>query len=165
MHLQGLSRALSNSPLDCSNRPGRKAAGRAVLLPCGAPGFAFRQNKYKKSALPFQQSAYWCTSRDSPAHFRTVRWTVRTGRDARRPDVLFSSLAVHQVLLSGRINIRKAPCHSSRALIGAPPGTRTLGPLIKSQLLSQLTNTNGVVKIPHVVLLPKTAYMFLAHGL
>ena len=53
----------------------------------------------------------------------------------------------------------------SRDFFGALSGTRTRGPLIKSQLLSQLTNTNGVVKIFHVVLLPRTAYKFLAHGL
>ena len=59
----------------------------------------------------------------------------------------------------------KPPTHVGGFFFGAPSGTRTRDPLIKSQLLSQLTNTNGVVKIPHVVLLPKTAYKFLAHGL
>ena len=55
--------------------------------------------------------------------------------------------------------------HCYADLSGAPSGTRTQDLLIKSQLLSQLTNTNGVAKITHVVLLPRTAYKFLAHGL
>src|SRR5699024_5818053 len=60
---------------------------------------------------------------------------------------------------------QKVPSHSAGDLFGAPSWTRTQDPLIKSQLLSQLTNTNGVVKIFHVVLLSRTAYKFLAHGL
>ena len=52
-----------------------------------------------------------------------------------------------------------------KAFFGAPSGTRTQDPLIKSQLLSQMTNTNGVIITPHVNRLPsETADKFLSHG-
>ena len=63
------------------------------------------------------------------------------------------------------IAIKKEPYVFRKALLGAPSGTRTQDPLIKSQLLSQLTNTNGVIKAFHLAFLPlKTADMFLSHG-
>ena len=62
-----------------------------------------------------------------PAHFPTVRRTVGTGRDADRPDVLFSSPMAHQMLLSQRLDIRKTPCFPARRLRGAPDWIRTSG--------------------------------------
>ena len=62
-----------------------------------------------------------------PAHFPTVRRTVGTGRDADRPDVLFSSPMAHQMLLSQRLDIRKTPCFPARRLRGAADRIRTCG--------------------------------------
>ena len=50
------------------------------------------------------------------------------------------------------------------SFVGAPSGTRTQDPLIKSQLLSQMANTNGVIITPHEDHLPsETADKFLSH--
>ena len=62
-----------------------------------------------------------------PAHFPTVRRTVGTGRDADRPDVLFSSPMAHQMLIYQRLDIRKTPCFPARRLRGAPDWVRTSG--------------------------------------
>ena len=62
-----------------------------------------------------------------PAHFPTVRRTVGTGRDADRPDVLFSSPMAHRVQLSRRLDKRKTPCFPARRLRGAPDWIRTSG--------------------------------------
>ena len=62
-----------------------------------------------------------------PAHFPTVRRTVGTGRDADRPDVLFSSPMAHRVQLSRRLDKRKTPCFPARRLRGAADRIRTCG--------------------------------------
>lgn len=62
-----------------------------------------------------------------PAHFPTVRRTVGTGRDADRPDVLFSSPVAHRVQLSRRLDKRKTPCFPARRLRGAADRIRTCG--------------------------------------
>ena len=62
-----------------------------------------------------------------PAHFPTVPRTVGTGRDADRPDVLFSSPMAHRVQLSRRLDKRKTPCFPARRLRGAPDWIRTSG--------------------------------------
>ena len=69
-----------------------------------------------------------------PAHFPTVRRTVGTGRDADRPDVLFSSPMAHRVQLSRRLDKRKTPCFPARRLRGAPDWIRTSG--LQSRSLS-----------------------------
>ena len=69
-----------------------------------------------------------------PAHFPTVRRTVGTGRDADRPDVLFSSLMAHRVQLSRRLDKRKTPCFPARRLRGAHDWIRTSG--LQSRSLS-----------------------------
>ena len=85
---KGLSRTLTDSPQDCPPRPGRKAAGRAVRVPSRGS----RKQQKKKRFLVSLEPLLWCAGRDSPAPLRTVRRTVRPGRDARRPDGLFESL-------------------------------------------------------------------------
>ena len=62
-----------------------------------------------------------------PAHFPTVRRTVGTGRDADRPDVLFSSPMAHRVQLSRRLDKRKTPCFPARRLRGAADRIRSCG--------------------------------------
>ena len=58
----------------------------------------------------------------------------------------------------------KKALHFRKAFFGAPSGTRTQDPLIKSQLLSQMANTNGVIITPHEDHLPsETADKFLSH--
>ena len=66
----------------------RKAAGRAVRV----PSRDFRKRQKKKRFLISLEPLLWCAGRDSPAPLRTVRRTVRPGRDAGRPDGLFESL-------------------------------------------------------------------------
>ena len=85
---KGLSRALADSPQDCPPRPGRRAAGRAVRV----PSRDFRKRQKKKRFLVSLEPLLWCAGRDSPAPLRTVRRTVRPGRDVGRPDGLFESL-------------------------------------------------------------------------
>ncbi len=68
--------------------PGRRAAGRAVRVPSGD----FRKRQKKMRFCVPTKPHLWCAGRDSPAPLRTVRRTVRPGRDARRPDGLFESL-------------------------------------------------------------------------
>ena len=81
---------------------GRKAAGRAVRVPSGD----FRKRQKKKRFLVSLEPLLWCAGRDSPAPLRTVRRTVRPGRDARRPDGLFESLPE----ISGNNKKEEVPC-------------------------------------------------------
>ena len=46
-------------------RPGHWPAGRAVLVPSGAPGFSFLQSHLKEKCPAFQQGIFWCTIGDS----------------------------------------------------------------------------------------------------
>ena len=93
-----------------------------------------------------------------------LRFLRRWRRSAfRRPGCAVSHCFADFRRLHCSAALPNAPLRFLRRWRRSAPHTRD--PLIKSQLLSQLTNTNGVVKIPHVVLLPKTAYKFLAHGL
>ena len=67
--------------------------------------------------------------------------------------------ALHQAAIIMKIALR-----FRKAIFGAPSGTRTQDPLIKSQLLSQMANTNGVIITPHEDHLPsETADKFLSH--
>ena len=163
LEITGISRALSDSPLDCPNRAGRRTAGRAVRFPYGRP---FKKSIKRKTSCPLRDRMFWrpvgisrgltnspldcwlraaaralyraaapasgcapwaglalcgrwpcsgslfppqaavacaaiprteaifMTRGESPALFRTVHWTVRTGRDAGRPDELFDSRMV-----------------------------------------------------------------------
>ena len=52
---------------------------------------------------------------------------------------LFSSQMMHLVTLSRKIATKKQPYAYRKAVCGAPSGTRTQDPLIKSQLLYQLS--------------------------
>ena len=51
---------------------------------------------------------------------------------------------MHLVTLSRKIATKKQPYAYRKAVCGAPSGTRTQDPLIKSQLLYLVTNSNGV---------------------
>ena len=77
-----------------------------------------------------------------PAHFPTVRRTVGTGRDADRPDVLFSSPMAHRVQLSRRLDKRKTPCFPARRLRGAPDWIRTSGLQSRSYQAAKEENQN-----------------------
>ena len=81
-----------------------------------------------------------------PAHFPTVRRTVGTGRDADRPDVLFSSPMAHRVQLSRRLDKRKTPCFPARRLRGAADRIRTCG------LSGRRTQTSKLKRRPGVIL-------------
>ena len=67
---------------------------------------------------------------------------ARCGFDGRLP--LFSSQMMHLVTLSRKIATKKQPYAYRKAVCGAPSGTRTQDPLIKSQLLSLVAHTHGV---------------------
>ena len=71
--------------------PGRDANRPDVLF--SSLSEATREQTKKKKPYVFVELLSWCAERDSPAHFPTVRRTVGPGRDANRPDVLFSSLS------------------------------------------------------------------------
>ena len=77
-------------PAFCQKQRARKEPG---------PGSRFvrrdevsRKQQKKMRFCVFTKPHLWCAGRDSPAPLRTVRWTVRPGRDAGRPDGLFDSL-------------------------------------------------------------------------
>ena len=57
---------------------------------------------------------------------------------------LFSSLMAHLSAMSRETAIKNTPQLLARYLFGAPSGTRTQDPLIKSQLLSQVASSRGV---------------------
>ena len=59
---------------------------------CSSPFRRFPETTKKKRFLVSLEPLLWCAGRDSPAPLRTVRRTVRPGRDAGRPDGLFESL-------------------------------------------------------------------------
>ena len=64
----------------------------------------------------------------------------------------------------GKLQQKNSLTFSVRLYFGAPSGTRTQDPLIKSQLLSQMAKTNGVIITPHEDHLPsETADKFLSH--
>jgi len=63
----------------------------------------------------------------------------------------YTSSSRHQwrtkLLLFRKTAIKNTPQLRARYLFGAPSGTRTQDPLIKSQLLSQMTQTKPILKI------------------
>ena len=106
---------------------GRKAAGRAVRVPSRGS----RKQQKKKRFCVSIKPLLWCAGRDSPAPLRTVRRTVRKGRDAGRPDGLFESLPE----ISGNDKKRRGFAFPQNLFFGALEGTRTPGLLIRSQTL------------------------------
>ena len=143
-----------------------------------------RRGKGNEKIPTIQSGFFWCTFRDSTRlcrvalphglsphgtalrHCPMLRFAFSaTGGAPLRIPVTRISVPMEFEPLKHTSKEKTMKLSSHRFSFGALSGTRTRGPLIKSQLLSQLTNTNGVVKIFHVVLLPRTAYKFLAHGL
>ena len=71
---------------------------------------------------------------------KTVRRTVFAPRYADAGPGLFSSPMVHlKAAASRKKGNKKTPCNLMQGVCGAPSGTRTQDPLIKSQLLYQLS--------------------------
>ena len=78
---------------------------------------------------------------------KTVRRTVFAPRYADAGPGLFSSPMVHlKAAASRKKGNKKTPCNLMQGVCGAPSGTRTQDPLIKSQLLSQMTQTKPILK-------------------
>ena len=76
---------------------------------------------------------------------KTVRRTVFAPRYADAGPGLFSSSMVHlKAAASRKKGNKKTPCNLMQGVCGAPSGTRTQDPLIKSQLLSLVARTHGV---------------------
>ena len=80
------------------------------------------------------------THRGLSRGLKTVHWTVFAGRDVRRPAraVLVPDGAPLVRSVPGCCN-KKTALRFRKAAPGAPSGTRTQDPLIKSQLLYQLS--------------------------
>ena len=107
---------------------GATSSERATKIKAPTAGHA---NLYPRHAL-----LSFTFPEDSPALFPTVHWTVGTGRDTDRPDELFSSSDGAQTVATSRIiAIKKQPYTLCKTVSGAPSGTRTQDPLIKSQYL------------------------------
>ena len=100
----------------------------------------------RHKALPPPRAAGRELPRGLSRALKTPRRGVFAGRDARRPAraVLVPDGAPSVRNVPGRRN-KKQPCVPARLfLFGAPSGTRTQDPLIKSQLLSQTTRTKAI---------------------
>ena len=66
-------------------------------------------------------------------------WAFFADRDAGGRRKLFSSPMVHKRQFPQKQATKKYPAASCEVFCGAPSGTRTQDPLIKSQLLYQLS--------------------------
>ena len=135
VHHRGLSRGLTNTALWCWLPP---AGGRPVLVH-GA--------SQKRAPDPEIGGFFWCTISGSVQ--KTVQCTVFSDRSPRGECKPHRGAARARPVgdgapptsLSATHNAKKDPqVYRLQVLsLGAPSGTRTQGPLIKSQLLYQLS--------------------------
>ena len=142
-----------NAPQGRFCRPGRGTAGTSCSRPrwctisSQRPGTPQQKTALRsRKALPPSRAAGRELPRGLSRALKTPRRGVFAGRDVGRPAraVLAPDGAPSVRNVPGRRN-KKQPCVPARLfLFGAPSGTRTQDPLIKSQLLSQTTRTKAI---------------------
>ena len=135
VHHRGLSRGLTNTALWCWLPP---AGGRPVLVH-GA--------SQKRAPDPEIGGFFWCTISGSVQ--KTVQCTVFSDRSPRGECKPHRGAARARPVGDGALPTSLSATHNAKKdpqvyrlqvlSLGAPSGTRTQGPLIKSQLLYQLS--------------------------
>ena len=106
---------------------------------------ASREIAIKKQPYVFRRAVLWCTlfgtlPRANKAPLGLCCRSVRKATDTPCSRPRWCTCPPHP----GKLQQKNSPTFSVRLYFGAPSGTRTQDPLIKSQLLSLVAHTHGV---------------------